>query len=272
MRLGRFFTYYGSKRRLAPCYPKPTYNTIIEPFAGAAGYSTEYYQKSVILYDLNPIVCGIWDYLIKSTPSEIMSLPGFFDHIDDIKVSQEAKWFLGFWLGTAVVSPALTPYKWSRELSDKRACHWGVETRFRIANQVNFIKHWKIFNEPYHKAENREATWFIDPPYNNKAGKNYLFKMNDYRHLANWCQNRKGQVIVCENVGANWLDFKPFAAIQTNFGRNRKKFSAEAIWTNDFGTIVPTLEQGSSDEVRYVGPPKLVSADGKPIDPAICQV
>jgi site-specific DNA-methyltransferase (adenine-specific) len=39
-----------------------------------------------------------------------------------------------------------------------------------------------------------------------------------------------------------------------------------------FGTAVPKLEQGSPDETGYVGPKKLVSVDGKPIDPAICQV
>ena len=33
------FCYFGSKYRAAPHYPKPLYPHIIEPFAGAAGYS-----------------------------------------------------------------------------------------------------------------------------------------------------------------------------------------------------------------------------------------
>jgi DNA modification methylase len=38
------------------------------------------------------------------------------------------------------------------------------------------------------------------------------------------------------------------------------------------GTRVPTSEQGSPNEIGYVGPKKLYTADGRPIDPAICQV
>ena len=33
------FYYYGRKKQIAKCYPKPNFNTIIEPFAGSAAYS-----------------------------------------------------------------------------------------------------------------------------------------------------------------------------------------------------------------------------------------
>lgn len=34
-----FWRYYGGKYRAAPRYPVPLHRTIVEPFAGAAGYS-----------------------------------------------------------------------------------------------------------------------------------------------------------------------------------------------------------------------------------------
>jgi len=37
-----FWRYYGGKWRAAPSYPSPRCETIIEPFAGAAGYSLRY--------------------------------------------------------------------------------------------------------------------------------------------------------------------------------------------------------------------------------------
>jgi len=46
------FSYYGSKSKLAQHYPTPKYDTIVEPFAGAAGYSLygDNWKKNVLLY------------------------------------------------------------------------------------------------------------------------------------------------------------------------------------------------------------------------------
>ena len=46
-----FWKFYGGKWRAAPRYPRPLYSTIVEPFAGAAGYSTRYYQRDIILVE-----------------------------------------------------------------------------------------------------------------------------------------------------------------------------------------------------------------------------
>lgn len=45
------WTYYGTKKRIAKNYPAPIYDTIIEPFAGAAQYSLygDNWKKKVIL-------------------------------------------------------------------------------------------------------------------------------------------------------------------------------------------------------------------------------
>ena len=62
-----------------------------------------------------------------------------------------------------------------------------------------------------------------DRPYHPRA---------DYEALADWCRSRRGQVIVCENVGADWLPFEPFITIKANESKSGGKVSREAIWTN----------------------------------------
>jgi hypothetical protein len=76
------------------------------------------------------------------------------------------------------------------------------------------------------------ATWFVDPPYA-RAGRHYRFRVGDYQALADWCRTRHGQVIVCEQQGASWLPFRPFACLKSNSGAHRSGYSDEAIWTND---------------------------------------
>lgn len=55
-----------------------------------------------------------------------------------------------------------------------------------------------------------DATWFIDPPYRGRPGSHYRYgsKLIDYTNLAAWCQMLPGQVIVCEQHGADWLPFE----------------------------------------------------------------
>jgi 16S rRNA G966 N2-methylase RsmD len=70
------------------------------------------------------------------------------------------------------------------------------------------IQHWKIYNKSYTQTANKKATWFIDPPYSNKAGLLYLENKINYTSLAEYCKSRNGEVIVCEQAGADWLPFK----------------------------------------------------------------
>jgi hypothetical protein len=225
-----FISYYGGKYRMAPIYPKPIYNTIIEPFAGSAGYSIRYYWKNIILYEINPIVYSIWSYLIHVSSEEILRLPilGNNDCVDDFHIPQEAKWLIGFWLGAGRYHPGKSLSGWG---CIRSTGVWGESIINRIAYQVNFIRHWKIYNESYVDIDlSKKCTWFIDPPYNNKSGEYYKFgrKQIDYGSLGNWCRGRDGQVMVCENYGANWLPFWVFKEC-----KNMKNTgSKEVIWTN----------------------------------------
>ena len=71
----------------------------------------------------------------------------------------------------------------------------------------------------------------FNPPYVGEAGKRYRHRIQDYAKLGDWCQNRKGLVIVCENEGASWLPFKTFHTIKATPSLKRKSYSAEVIWT-----------------------------------------
>src|SRR5262245_51272631 len=103
MKIEPFFSYYGSKHSFAWRYPAPHYDTIVEAFAGSAAYSLHYCDRKVILYDVDPVIAGLWNYLIHVKRSEILSLPGCEDLRDlpDRKIPQEAKWLIGFWLSKA---------------------------------------------------------------------------------------------------------------------------------------------------------------------------
>lgn len=188
-----------------------------------------YPHRRVRLYDKDPIVCAIWGYLIRVSPGEIRNLPLVFDHIDELKVPQEVKWLLGFWANRATVNPSKSPSKWMRQLGQQQTgVYWSVVIRERLARQVDFIRHWTVTQCSYEQIPDDTATWFIDPPYDSKAGEYYRYgrKDIDYKHLGEWCQSRSGQVIVCEQVGANWLDFRPFRDF-----KGLRGVSKEAIWT-----------------------------------------
>jgi site-specific DNA-adenine methylase len=237
--LPHFFSYYGGKHREAKRYPRPKYNTIIEPFAGSAGYSTLHASRNVLLYDKSPVVCGVWEYLIRVKESEFRSLPlDISEGVDPLKCCQEAKWLIGFWINTASSTPHKTPSKWMRS-GIRPSCHWGVEVINRLAPALRYIRHWKVENLPYDKIPNIEATWFVDPPYIGKPGKAYPFRLKEeeYIELGRWCRKRTGQVIVCERTGAEWLPFRSFGNAQSNASKKGKRISREAIWIKELKDV-----------------------------------
>lgn len=99
----------------------------------------------------------------------------------------------------------------------------------RLKTNVNSIKHWRILSKTYDELPDIEATWFIDPPYCGPAGRYYKYNRIDYAHLAEWCRTRKGQVIVCEGAGAEWLPFRPLG---TTANGSKRSLSAEKWWSN----------------------------------------
>lgn len=230
MRLRPFFTYYGGKYRIAPRYECPKYDTIIEPFCGSAGYSVTHNKKIVKLYDLNERIVGTWNYLIRASEKEILSLPEIFTDVRDLSVAQEAKWLIGYWCNKGSCEPRNMPSTWMKS-GIRPNSQWGPAIKQRIASQLKDIRHWSCELRDYTSLPiTSKATWFVDPPYSAKAGRLYTHSEIDYTKLSEWCQRLPGQAIVCEMEGASWLPFEYFYTAKGLEGPKGKKQIKEVVW------------------------------------------
>lgn len=230
----KLVSFMGNKWKAAKHYPAPKYDTIIEPFAGFAGYALNYPYLNVELYDRDDYICAVWDYLINVSEQELLALPDYPRFIEDYKIPQEAKYLIGYWLNptSSVCRKRASP--WTLKLWENKKNHsvWGPKIKNDIATNLCKIRHWKVKNMSYKEVDNKKATWFIDPPYMLK-GKHYRCSSKDidFAHLANWCRSREGQVIVCENSGADWLPFTFLRKVNVSAGpiKDSSK-SAEVIY------------------------------------------
>lgn len=238
VRLRPFLSYYGGKWMTSGRYPSPLHATVVEPFAGAAGYSTRYADRQVVLIDSNPHVAGVWEYLIRTPASEIRSLPllAAGQSTADLPVCQEARWLIGWWVNKGVAMPNLSLSAWARD-PRYASQFWGPKIRQRLALQVDRIRHWRIVCGDYREAERLDlptsATWFIDPPYQGTPGRRYPHHQIDYPSLAAWCKALTGQVIVCEHEGADWLPFSPVGETYSTVARRNPDRPAlrEMMWS-----------------------------------------
>lgn len=234
-----FWRYFGGKWRHARRYPSPRHQTIIEPFAGSAGYSLfwsgTFFRRDVILIGKNPVICEIWRYLIATPSVEIAAIPAV-EHVDDLPAStpDACRLFVGmcFGAGDTRPRPAVS--------SMVRRDGGFMKLRDRAARQVGRIRHWRIIEGDYTMAPDIEATWFVDSPYHvsgARAAKAERGRVRytcgadsiDFEQLSSWCRRRPGQVIVCEQPGAIWLPFQPLGKTQSVGDR----WSEEVLWTND---------------------------------------
>lgn len=227
------FSYFGGKWKHVPRYPKPEHETIVEPFAGAAGYSTAYYRRKIVLCEKSPRIAALWKYLVKVKPEEVLRLPLLRagEKVSDIPgLNDEARTLLGLRIGQGSQAPRDTASPWGAD-------NWNEAARATLALQVELIRHWRIIEGDYTKAPNVNATWFIDPPYQ-VEGFRYTASGNaiDFPKLGEWCRARKGLVMVCENEGADWLPFVPFFEMSgatrkvDEQGKKTAKKSVEVLW------------------------------------------
>lgn len=220
------FPYYGSKWRDARRYPAPS-DFVIEPFAGSAGYATYFEPRRVLLIDKDPVIAGVWSYLIRASEAEIVALPDLEvgQSVDDHPLPQEARWLIGFWLNRGSAQPKKTKTAFSAR-TERGQLVWSERARQRIASSLSKIRHWQVREGSFDSApRDTSATYFVDPPYGDK-GRYYRCSVVDYVRLSFWAQDLPGQVIVCENAGAAWLPFRPLAEIKSMRGT-----SQEVVWT-----------------------------------------
>lgn len=219
------FSYYGSKSKIVHLYPPPKFGKIIEPFAGSARYALRFWEHEVLLADKYSVIIDIWNYLINASKGDILGLPNpkRGESLDDFtNISSVEKHFLGFLVVRGIQVPGKKVSSFVGDIGVR-------EDLIRIAKDLYKIRHWKVIQCSYTELENEKATWFIDPPYQfggeryKESGKNI-----DYKHLAEWCKQRSGQAIVCENTKANWMDFSPITKTQGSANTN----TTEAVWSN----------------------------------------
>ena len=218
---GFLFSYYGSKSKIVNLYPPPKHAKIIEPFAGSARYSLKYFDREVTLIDKYEPIIRLWKWLQSVTESDLDNLPILKkgEKISDFNLSEEESLFLSFCVSEATTS--------GRNMVTERA---STKVSYKIKTTKDIlskIKHWTIKQGCYSEIENTEATWFIDPPY--QRGGSYYNHSNkhiDFIKLGEWSKERKGQIIICENDGANWM---PFTPLKEYWGGMKR--STEVIWT-----------------------------------------
>ncbi len=173
------------------------------------------------MVDMYDKVYNLWIYLQNASEKDILGLPdiGNKTRMDTIKgITDEERSLIYFCSarGNGYVGNVSGNFN-----------NWDKD-KIRIASELHKIRHWNIIKGSYTELENIEATWFIDPPYQVVKRRNYKHSTIDYKQLGDWCKNRYGQVIVCENDGADWL---PFIKLSDMNGLVKK--TTETIWTNE---------------------------------------
>ncbi len=211
------FYYYGRKKQIVKRYPQPNYNTIIEPFAGAAAYAFHHNENvdRVILIEKDEKVASIWQWLInEATQEDIKKLP-------DLKPGDRSAEFLHIIHAATKMAFAFKRIKVTPVL----ARNWEISRRV-FAKHLDDIKHWSIICGDYTEAPDIEATWFIDPPYIGESGMGYRWssKFIDYKKLADWALERKGDIIFCEGEGATYLPFQNLLDLKGVAGKTSKEF------------------------------------------------
>ena len=230
------FYYYGAKRVLAPHYPRPRYRTIVEPFAGSAQYAVrclvEGSADRAILTDRDPRVVEMWVRLLDMTPEQVRALP-------PLTVGETTTDPL------QMVTAASNSWGAAKRLtvSDRMAARWPLMVGF-IADVLPHVRgKVHVTLGDYRTAEQTgPATYFIDPPYQTvrladgreseggSRGKGYAKGCNsdslDFAALGNWAQSLEGHVIAVDQIGADWLPFKPLKGHRSSVGT----MHLEAIW------------------------------------------
>lgn len=232
------FYYYGGKANVAKRYPKPRFPTVVEPFAGGAGYSMHHLFRGrvsrVVLVEKDPRVFALWNRLLAMSYDDVMAIPV-------PEVGTETSDF--FYMTTATsngvgVSKRMTVTSRMPELVEMQKRRVALLT-VAAAGRVTVIQ------GDYSEVPNIEATWFVDPPYqphtdkltsggtSSPQGMGYApgctADLLDFGELGDWCRSRIGQVIVVEQEGADWLPFKTLA--ENHDSLNQRK--VEVMWTND---------------------------------------
>jgi hypothetical protein len=234
------FKWFGSKWLAAPKYPKPIYRTIVEPFAGGAGYALRHADRRVVICENDPHIYALWTWLIRdATAADIKAIPRDLPVGLDIRslgLSNGQALLLKNWQRTNNAGNCWTVSPWGNKPGQ-----WTANTQCRVAEEVYAIKHWEIRNDGMAALTDyalQEMTWFVDPMY--QFNYQYLKSCgHDYGVLGRQLRAMSGQVIVCEAAEpktGRLPDWLPFVCFGDRITSRRKvsnnHHSRELIWTN----------------------------------------
>lgn len=230
------FYYYGAKRVLAPHYPRPRYRTVVEPFAGSAQYAVRCLMEGsaelAILRDRDPRVVEMWERLLSMTPDEVRGLPS-------LTVGESTTDPL------VMVTAASNSWGSAKRMTvtDRMASRWTLMLGWIADVLPHVAGRVEVALGDYTTAvQDEPATYFVDPPYQTvrlsnglestggARGKGYAKGCNsdalDFAALGEWCQSLNGHVIAVDQIGADWLPFRPLKGHRSSVGT----MHLEAIW------------------------------------------
>lgn len=216
--------YYGAMVRQAKRLPPPEGRRVRELFAGSASYSVAHDVLEADLYDVSPVVCGVWDYLIKVSAEELLALPNIEevgDSVDNYDLPQEAKWFIGFWINRGSATPKKSRTAFSSR-TERQQLVWGQKAKERSARQLPKIRGWTITQASFEEAppSKPDDLTFVDCPYVEK-GIHYPHSFRGrHAELGEFVRQCPGLVIVCEGPGADWLPFEEMGSFKSTKGRS----------------------------------------------------
>lgn len=237
--IGPLFKWFGSKWLSARKMPAPEYPTIFEPFAGGAGYSLRHHERSVVLAERDENIADLWCWLIRyATEPLIREIPLGLAEGTDVRtlgLSHGQALLLKSWQRTNNVGDCWTISPWGNKPGQ-----WTANTRARVAEQSQAIKHWAFLSRSawFLFGVPKAGTWFIDPPYQFNYG--YRQPAVDYFDLSAKARALAGQVIACEAAHPKtgelpaWLPFREFGSRVTSRRKaTEHHHSRELIWTSE---------------------------------------
>jgi hypothetical protein len=237
---GPLFKWFGSKWLSSKTLPAPIHDTIVEPFAGGAGYSLRYAERMVVICENDPHLFRLWSWLIaEATQSAILDIPIGVPEGTDIRtlgLSIGQATLMKTWQRTNNVGDCWTVSPWGNKPGQ-----WTANTRARVAEEFAAVRHWTVCSDGLMVMNTNMgvATWFVDPMYQF----NYQYRQQplDYAALAKQILGVHGQKIVCEAVCPktgrvpDWLPFEFWASRVTSRRKaENSHHSKELIWTSAF--------------------------------------
>lgn len=228
------FYYYGAKKTLAGAYPRPLFPLVVEPFGGSASYAVHHLRagtaERALVLEKDARVVEVWHRLLAMTPEEVRALP----------IPAAGSKTSDFLYMTSATSNAVARCN-QMTVTSRMPAIIAVMLE-RIATVLPLLQgKVTVVADDYRAAPNVEATWFIDPPYQVQSGPPTTktvyprgmgyrsgcdSKSLDFQELSTWCQDRRGQTIVCEQAGADWLPFKPLKDLHDSQG----SMKSEVVW------------------------------------------